>query len=153
MFFDLESEAGTIIELCCKAGSHYTVEQVRELRDDIKVGDSISVLGCCESEDPHVVLPTSITVTARWKDQHPGQHFVPRCTPKPVQHINKSTSKEGGQGISQSRQIAEQSSQEPCEAAAGPEAPAPPQPLQVTDELGSPFAFRQSLPIYLSSAS
>lgn len=153
MFFDLQSESGTIIELCCKAGSHYTVEQVRDLRDNIKVGDSISVLGYCDSEDPHVVLPTTVTVTARWKDQHPGQHFVPRCTPKPVQHINKSTGKEGGQEICQSRQMAEKSSQEQCEVAAGPEALAPPQPLQVTDELGSPFAFRQSLPIYLSSAS
>ena len=147
MFFDLESEAGTIIELCCKAGSHYTVEQVRDLRDDIKVGDSISVLGCCESEDPHVVLPTSIAVTARWKDQHPGQHFVPRCTSKPVQHINKSTSKEGGQEISQSRQMAEKSSQEVSKVAASPEAPSPPQPLQVTDELWLLCTSGDSLPL------
>ena len=135
MFFDLETEAGTIIELCCKAGLQYTVEQVKDLRDKIKVGDSICVSGCDESENPHVVLPSSITVTARWKDRNPGQHFVPRCTPMPVQQIDKSTSKGRGQEIGRSRQIAEESSQKTCEVAAGPEAPAPPQPLQVTDEL------------------
>lgn len=135
VFFDLESEVGTITELCCKAGLQYTVEQVKDLRDSIKVGDSISVIGCDETGDPHVVLPSSITVTARWKDQHSGQHFVPRCTPKPVQQLDNSTSKGRGQEISQSRQVAEESSQERCKVAADLEAPASPQPSQVTDEL------------------
>lgn len=80
VFFDVEDEEGSVIELCIKAGPTFTVEQVKALRDDIKLGDTLLVDGTADASDPDVVLPHRVTVAARWKDRHPGQHFVPKCS-------------------------------------------------------------------------
>jgi hypothetical protein len=80
VFFDVEDEGGRVLEICIKEGPTFTVEQVKALRDDIKLGDILLVVGTADAFDPDVVLPHRVTVTARWKDRHPGQHFVPKCS-------------------------------------------------------------------------
>ena len=86
MFFDLESKDGSITELCIKAGCRFTIEQVKDLRDDIKLGDTVLVSGVVDHGAASVVLPSSITITARWRDDHPGEHFVPRCSQLSTHH-------------------------------------------------------------------
>jgi len=82
VFFDLELEGGSITELCIKEGPAFSVTRVKDLRDDVKLGDTVLVTGTTDPGDPHVILPSSTSVTIRWKDAHPGKHFVPKCRPK-----------------------------------------------------------------------
>lgn len=82
VFFDLELEGGCTTELCIKEGPAFSVTRVKDLRDDVKLGDTVLVTGTTDPGDPHVILPSGISVTTRWKDAHPGKHFVPKCRPK-----------------------------------------------------------------------
>ena len=82
VFFDLELEGGSITELCIKEGPAFSVARVKDLRDYVKLGDTVLVTGTTDPGDPHVILPSGISVTTRWKDAHPGKHFLPKCRPK-----------------------------------------------------------------------
>ncbi len=69
------------MEFCIKAGPTFTVAQVKALRDDTKLGDTLLVDGTADASDADVILPYRVLVTTRWKDRQPGQHFVPKCSP------------------------------------------------------------------------
>lgn len=66
-------------EIILKAGPHFSVDQVRDLRDTIKLGDVIQASGVLEAKTTHILHPISITVLQRWRDLHPKHHFTPRC--------------------------------------------------------------------------
>lgn len=92
VFFDLESAGGGITELCIKAGPIFTEAQVKGIRDDVKVGDTVTSRGYADPGEPKIILLSSIAVTTRWTDEHPGEHFVPRCAFKALQHSDSKAS-------------------------------------------------------------
>lgn len=92
VFFDLESAQGAITELCIKAGAAFTEAQVKDIRDDIKLGDTVFSRGHADPNDPKIILLSSIAVTIRWKDEHRGEHYVPRCAFTASQHTDGKAS-------------------------------------------------------------
>eukprot|EP00884_Botryococcus_braunii_P010341 jgi/Botrbrau1/19308/Bobra.0073s0047.1 len=87
VFFDLEvhskcAESHTV-ELILKAGEGLTQEEVRDLRDTLKLGDVATAWGhmgrtCSE------LLVHRISIVSRWKDTHPREAFRPRQAHKPA---------------------------------------------------------------------
>ena len=92
VFFDLESAEGSVTELCIKVGPNHTEAQVKDIRDDVKVGDTVILRGYADPGDPNIILISSIAVTSRWTDEHPGEHFVPRCAATTSHHSDSKTS-------------------------------------------------------------
>ena len=95
VFFDLESAGGTITELCIKTGPALTEAQVKDIRDDVKVGDTVTSRGYADPSDPGTVLLSSIAITSRWSTEHPEEHFVPRCAARTSHHSDIKASQVG----------------------------------------------------------
>jgi hypothetical protein len=100
---------------CTVQGVCGDVQAVKDLRDSIKLGDTVAVTGSCENE--HVLQAVTVTVLQAWKTSNGQTAFKPH--PSPLKQLHKKQQQQQQQQDTHTEQQVPDVSQPATAAEAG----------------------------------